>query len=345
MTALFTAQTIGRNFELDLGSLAENIQNNYGLHLLEPLGAALKGDVNVNFKLETDQGQKIIRLYGSFNQYTKKELEVMQYLVGKGFPTSQPLHNSQGELISRYNDYEYSIFDFIVGEQPKYTPEAFYRVGKAVGRMQKLLKDCPIKIDRENHSLQIFRRKAELTDFIQDNMALIKELLEPGVFATIKPQLDLFQEASVPDQEFQLIHGDIYSPNVIDNGNEAAIIDFEYVANGPAVIDLLLYPSWDGICNSRTQNTPEVYRPKPYVLVDQLRAYFAGYKETNTMPDIDAKQVRSVMILLQVGDTVFNLEKAIKARQNLFNDYTNNFNSSTATAKNWAAIRDLLAEI
>ncbi len=342
---MFTARTIGRSFTLDLSQFAEHIQDSYKLRLLQPLGTALKGDVNVNFVLHTDQGQKIVRVYGSYGEHTTKELQVMQYLSDSGFPTSQPLKNQQAELVSRYDDYDYSVFDFITGEQPKYTPEAFYRVGKTIGRMQTLLKDCPIQIDRENHSLQIFHRKAELTDYIQDNMSLVEELLTPEVFATIEPQMALFRDALLPEEDFQLVHGDIYSPNVIDNGTEAAIIDFEYIANGPAIIDLLLYPAWDGICNSRTRNTPEVYRPKPYVLIDQLRAYFAGYKEAHAMPHISEDQVRSAIILFQVGDTVFNLEKAIKAKHNLFNDYTNNFNSSAATIQNWQAIQRLLTEV
>src|SRR5262245_43130093 len=97
---MFTAQTIGRQFVLDLTQLAEHVSNTYGIKITQPLGDALKGDVNVNFILETDAGKKIIRIYGAYGDYTEKELQVMRYLVDSGFPTSQPLHNAQDQLVS-----------------------------------------------------------------------------------------------------------------------------------------------------------------------------------------------------------------------------------------------------
>ena len=338
-------KTIGQDFSLDLDLLKQHIEQEYGFTILQPLGDVLRGDVNINFALETSAGKKLVRMYGAFSQFTQAELEIMLYLVDQRFPTSRPLTNKVGQLVSRFEGYEYSIFDFLDGARPLFTPEAFHRIGKSTARMQQELRDCPVKLTRENRFVEIYKRKDKLGTYITDHMDIAHDILKPEVFATLPKQLELLDRAYLPDTDEQLIHGDIYTANIIDNGTSAAIIDFEWIARGPAVIDQLLLAAWESVCNSRAQNTPAVYRPEPYLMIDLMRAYFEGYKTAGTLHGLQDPHIIDTLIFLSVGDNLFNLEIAIKAGYNLFQDYLNSYNSAIVIDQNRRQIQSLFAEL
>lgn len=343
---MFTVRTIAREFSLDLTALKQHIEDNYGLKILSPLENVLKGDMNINFCLNTSAGKKIVRFYGVISDFTEPELQIMEFLADNHFPTSRPLNNVENRSITTYRDYRYSVFDFIAGNRPLFTAEAFFRIGQSVARLQALLKDCPVRLNRVNRYVEIYRRKEQLANYIEQNLEVAKEILRPEVFATVPEQILLLREANMAEMDTQLIHGDIYSSNVIDDGHTAAIIDFEWVAQGPAIIDPLLYVAWEGVSNSRAKNTPAVYSSKPYLLTDQIQAYLDGFKTAGgSVRALKDPAILPLLVFLNIGDNLFNLEVAIKAKVNLFQDYMNSYNSATIIRKNSKELQRVLAAV
>lgn len=334
---MFQTKTIGREFSIDLEDLKKDIENHYNFKVLTSLRDCLTGYINLNFPFESSNGKKIVRVFGDYSQRTQTELEVMKYLNDSDVPTSSPILNNDGGLTVKYGNYNYAIFDFITGERPTYVPETFYKIGNAVAKMQEALEKLPFTLGNDNRYFDIIKRKEAVIDFLEENKEILSSILPSEVYKLFDSQIDLFSKIEISSTHIIPTHSDIFNFNLLDDGKEIYILDFDYIGNGPSIIDTISYIALDSVTSDRTTNTPEVHQDEPTLLKTQIEAYLSGYTSTRNIT-FPPEEMFDALIFRNIVDDMYNLEKAVKMKENLFNGYINHWDKITLFKENKEAL-------
>ena len=330
----YQLQTIARYFDFDLDELKKNIESNYEFTVRGGVSELNNGYMNVNFKLTTDKGEKVVRIFGEYDKYSLLEMETMEFFGKKGL-TAPVVKSKTGKLISDFGEYKYSVLEFLSGSVPSYSEETLYRAGKMVGEFVKAMKSLPFKVDRVDRSTVTYKRKSELIRLIEDNMDLLKKILSDEDYEILEDQNELFAGLNLPLTGIQPIHSDIYNMNLLDDGKKSYLLDFEYIGNGPRVIDSISLIGWSLI--SVVENESDKSRA---LLAKYTKSYTEGFKEFSKFGDAD--EAFETMIFLNIGDSIYNLEKAIKAKSNLYRGYLKHWNNVKVLKANEKEIKDLL---
>lgn len=156
----------------------------------------------------------------------ESEIELMEWLIGKGFPAMHPVPMKDGELFGQVDTewgcYNVSCFKKVLGEKLEDTAGTLDIVkgyGKTLGQLHALMKQYPYGEKRRSHE--------ELMIEIQDR------LQRYGASGIVKNELeavkDELKEISVSRDEYGIIHYDFEPDNVfydVESGT-FGVIDFD----------------------------------------------------------------------------------------------------------------------
>lgn len=313
---LYKTKTIGREFTLDLVKFKQAIERQFDLRIKGDLTLLAKGYINVNFKFSSGKKYYVARVLGRYTESTLSEVKAMKALAELGVKTATPMPTSNGELIAKFGDYYYAVFNFLSGKIPNYTAATYERIGRAIAEYSLQVRQLEINIPTQNRFQEALNRKQQLIEYIVSGKKLLKKELSERDYQIIDSHLDIFSELEIKDTLVP-IHSDIYNLNLLDNGKDIYLLDFEYLGMGPAILDQISYIAWDGITSDRSAFS---YTSENGVLMlDCVNAYLKGYKSVTALPD--KEEAFKAIIFLNVIDNIYNWEKVISSGENLYKDY------------------------
>jgi Ser/Thr protein kinase RdoA (MazF antagonist) len=331
--SLVNIKTIGRHFQFDLNDLTELISQQYDFGSIDTIKLLGKGNVNLNFIAKSRTGQKIvIRTFGEYDEHTQIELDTMLKLADSGFTTPRPFPSSSKSLIEKFEDIHIAVLEYIAGDIPNYSPKTFERIGEKIADFQNTIENIDLKLTNENRYLKTYKRKTELIELVKKEDKLLKKILNEQVYSTINEQISLFEEIEFTTTDYSPIHSDIYNLNMLDNGNDIYLLDFEYIGLGPQIIDTISYIGFDGIVNDRTERKyADIYSGEAVLLEQHVERYLKGFKKNRGIADLT--DLVAGFMMINIGDNFYNLEKAIKAGENLFGGYIRHYNNAKEIMK------------
>jgi len=234
----------------------------YGLGQLscgaERLGGA---SGNVNFALDTPQGQYFCRVRGGYSEQEALAHSVLAHLTEKGFPTAPLLRTVDGETYVQYNNKIYELHPFLQGEEFERGNHAqFAAMGGVIAKFHKCMQDFECSVPFEhfighqfwNNYPHLERQKQfiEITEQDIANMEGPAELRERIGEALMQTRHAMEKVTSTWELiELQLphafVHGDYHPLNVQFQGNEVAFVcDFDFVMPAERIYDIITAFVW-----------------------------------------------------------------------------------------------------
>lgn len=203
----------------------------------------LGGVPNVTYKVITNPKKMAIRVsnhgYTSI-EHLKTEIEILKHLENSEFQKSPKLiRGLDGNCVQYWKGYPVCATEYIPGipgDKTPITSELCHDVGFNLSLMQKSLSSFPrtpgsgmTLSERGEMMLMNFSRRAKRIGWSLD----FEKIINQWQFAD---KVLLSRESEIPHQ---ILHSDIWPPNIISDGDSVAgIIDFDDWCYGPAMIDL-----------------------------------------------------------------------------------------------------------
>ncbi len=154
------------------------------------------------------------------------EIAVIRWLRAQGFSAMEPLPMKDGRLCAvldtPYGSYAASCFAQVEGkplEDCPLTPELAEGYGRCLGRLHRLLQNCPHSGERADHH-QLLERIARRLDAHHAPECVQQEYRQVSV---------LLEALPTADDSYGLIHYDFEPDNVFysDGAGQFAVIDFD----------------------------------------------------------------------------------------------------------------------
>lgn len=209
--------------------IQQTILPRYDLGEFQSVTILSAGYANENYKLVTDKGSTLCRVVKQkTKQQLMQELQLLNFLKSKDFPTAYPIPQSNAGYINEDEGRLVVLYDFLPGTEPKLNEQTSRSIGDAVGMLNGLYienvlqRPNEISLDKCDRLISLFTNAnnslAPILSYFEEETKQLKEPL-----ATILPK--------------GLVHGDVFTDNTVFCGNElSGIIDFE-----EACIDQLLF--------------------------------------------------------------------------------------------------------
>jgi len=232
-------------------------QNKIQLALKEAFGPDVKAlekfDVateNDLYSVEVDGRPSILKVYKVSGNYPSKKLidharyeaDVVNEVVDRGFETAAIAPTRAGDSVFLIGDYAAILFDKLVGEvggEPDYPVN---QAAKALAHFHKVQIDAPIALETEFTFDQVFEMwKKEFHRFAQE-VRSDKELSEWFVrLEGIYNRLNATYDAIVSNKKLTWLHnhGDVTPRNVILDGGNTYLFDFQNTFHGPRLFDVV----------------------------------------------------------------------------------------------------------
>jgi aminoglycoside phosphotransferase (APT) family kinase protein len=178
-----------------------------------------------------------------------------------------------------------SVWHWLPGDAPQRTPAAAYRVGRAVG----LLGDTLLALGRAGLPEGRFARLARAAE---SDRAWLSELalrdpVAADTLALYLPPTPIGGWGRAP------CHTDVFGANLVDDGAQVGVLDFDELGLDDPSVDRLAYLAW------------EVFSPEDGFRADLCAAYLQGLRSVDaTPPPADAI---AWLVFLNVAENVFNL--------------------------------------
>jgi homoserine kinase type II len=220
---------------LELGE-ARRMAAGFGLDV-ERLQPVHGGRVNSNYRLRTvSKRSYFLRIYEQLSEaQVLTELRLVAELARQGVPTP-PAHrrtDAPGWLHS-HRGKPVALFPWVPGHwlcQATVTPEVCAAVGRELARLHQTTACVPSPPDR----LGIDRLRQALDVVAASTHA------DRAAAVTLRRRLDDYAALRDPQLPRGIIHGDLFRENVLWHEHRiAALVDFEYVSEGPLVYDLMV---------------------------------------------------------------------------------------------------------
>jgi len=225
-----------------------------------------------------------------------EEYRVLCYLQAGGLPVAVPIITDEG-LIAHNAD---NLGTDPVEKQPTGTdayalipllphdptrpelPELARTIGRAIGRLDRLLADCPWHVTSFTDD--------PANDTLGDGYPTLPDELR-ALVDPLRGEL----RAALTGLPTQLSHGDCNVGNVlVHDGRVSGFIDLDHLPHSPRVRDLSVYLA----SHLRHQITDG----EPNVLVGQLRHYVAGYHESLPLSDHELAAVVPLLLTVLIGN-------------------------------------------
>jgi len=168
------------------------------------------------------------RYFLRFNHSTERaidlicaEVDYINHLSSEGFTIAKPVLSTAGQFVesvpTAQGIFHAVVFEGLVGRQfeiEELTPEIFTRWGKALGELHKATQGC-----------QVVGRPTW-----KDHLTMVSEYLpvtEQAAQATLRELQEQLTRLSISEGNYGLVHFDFELDNIVWNGDEVGIIDFD----------------------------------------------------------------------------------------------------------------------
>lgn len=206
-------------------------------------------------------------------------LKTENYMHGEGLNCERVFKTNDNSFLFEYNDYRVAIISFLTGkhvEREDITNDQLYNLGNECSKMHMLFRN----VDQSIYSGQYLKIPTLDTMFERFNEKSILQCEKPNaqyVDLLKKQKTDLLQIKShniIKKIPISLIHGDFADDNILFEGNEPKILDFELVRINSPLLDigriLMSYCFEDSELN-----------------FEKINAFVSGYREVNDINDKD----------------------------------------------------------
>ena len=273
----------------------------------------LSGKVLIQYHVLIDnQGKKYF--LKKYPQKIKQEVElkdvnnilyVNDILIEQGIKTPKMIRTLDGNGGFIYHGNIYSLFEFmdLTNRCEKIN---MYEAGAFLAKLHHILNNIQLK-DYDTWSPTVFDYQLNMNTYAKCNKYLFTKsslLAEEKKYLDIREDIDeyLVKYSSYLDKvkKKQLIHGDLYSGNVIKVNNEIGIIDLDTVHYGNCIIDYTVmsmisfvnaecntdimiqqYKSFkDGYASNENWSSDLLYETIIYELLSQLFSVVLNWKTT-----------------------------------------------------------------
>lgn len=204
--------------------------------------AQLNSYENRVFDIRLEDGQRIIGKFYRPGRWTQdmilEEHQFLQDLASEGIPAIAPLTLKNGSTLFSHDGMWTAFFPKVLGRLPdEFLGDDLKKVGRLMARVHNVGVRRPIRhrptMDTNYHggwpSLERIDR-------------VIAPEVERRYIEAAENILYAIEDTFNPS-EFQRIHGDCHRGNLLHNGNEFFLIDFDDFVNGPVVQDFWMLMS------------------------------------------------------------------------------------------------------
>jgi Ser/Thr protein kinase RdoA (MazF antagonist) len=220
-----------------------------------------------------------------------EEYRVLCHLQGAGLPVAVPIVTDDGLIAHNADNLRtelsqkeptgknaYALIPLLRNDSELIeSPELAYAIGAAIGRLDRILADCPWHVTSftDDPARQILdERYSELP-------GELRELTDP-----LRDRL----YAAIVDLPTQRTHGDCNFGNVlVHNGAVTGFIDLDHLSTGPRIRDLSYYL----VSRLRIGD--------PDALAAVLRHYVAGYRAEYRLTDREFAAIVPMMLTVEIG--------------------------------------------
>ncbi|TQL77900.1 homoserine kinase [Stackebrandtia endophytica] len=249
------------------------------------------GEDNLNLRTETDRGDVVVRRYLlSPAMRVGAELELVDYLARRGYPTPGPLSTVDGGFLVD-DGAPVAVFPFVTGDVPaELTADLAAQTGELLARM---------------HVLTAGWTDARIPEF--DRVAALRHsAAEPPELAgtdtwtaCVTDFLDRRHDAlsDLSDLPTGPLHHDLHRQNLlVRDGEIVAVLDFDELNRGPLLIDL-----------ARTLFYLAVERPDRRLPVEAANAIVAGYQRARMLTPAERDLLPACFELVALADAAIFL--------------------------------------
>jgi len=218
-------------------SLIKKIVKQY-VHTNEPLVTPMvHGANNFTYKIESDKGLLILRVYGNhdFIEKLQYEHEVLHYLVKQdiSFQVPAPIRLLNQETYAECDGKMIAVFPIIEGEEPTRSTIHYFELGEKVSELTVALQQCqPTAQPSYTPTFQLFDvhpnvNEDTFAEFLQRSPDSIHNSFFKKELSKIIEEIQTFTH----DLPLQIIHGDLMLSNLLmKDGCIHGILDFEFVS-------------------------------------------------------------------------------------------------------------------
>jgi Ser/Thr protein kinase RdoA (MazF antagonist) len=206
---------------------------------------ALSGATNKTFKVTTSITVIVLRFYNrSYSDlaHVEFEMQVLAYLERVGFPAPRVLAGTNGELIQKWDELlicACALIEGVPANSIPLTPAHLFSVGQRVATLQQTWATFESPFLPPIYLYLDMNRKA--ADMVGVHLRHRGLSVDPDALITQWEQASQRLRHRVDLLPMGMVHGDLWPPNVMIQGEEAvAILDFESCYYGPKVIDVAL---------------------------------------------------------------------------------------------------------
>ena len=215
-----------RIFRLSSEKLTKAVWQEYRLKLAKELQIIKAGNVNLHLIGENHQGKKhIIRIYREDQQKeaVDHELELISFLGNKNFPTPKVYKTQAGGLYIRFNGYYISLFEFIEGNEPPYTPEVLYQTGQSLAYLHSLSKSKEFRrnkiLQKKSDLYEDSKRNKDIFQLLDENLEKLKTESSRSVFEIAQTIKEKILTLDFLGCKQGLVHDDAVHHNLIFSKN------------------------------------------------------------------------------------------------------------------------------
>ncbi|CAL9367813.1 Homoserine kinase [Streptomyces sp. enrichment culture] len=217
-----------------------SVASTYGLGHVREFHECGEGMVNSNYRLDTDGGTYLLRLYAADRRREEIDLElsVLRHLGDAGFPVPRYVCARNGERVGELAGRLFTVLTYLPGRtltQDELAHDIVTQVGSAYARMRLLLNGFVPDGRKDN-------AEEQLCGGLMDDVLKRLEAEDAEVAAEVG---DVWSEVSplfTPPTERQVVHGDLYFANTVvdEHCNLVGFIDFDDAYLGSSLLDLAL---------------------------------------------------------------------------------------------------------
>lgn len=258
------------------------ILNLYGLadaNFIEPLSLGIS---NSNYKIQTERGENIILKVS--NDKNKVELLEEQEILNllEGYKKSLiPFKTLDSQLVYEYKGLHGVVFPLARGVNPIGEKFELIAIGEELANFHNYTEKNSSLFDKSRSHAKVgfdlpgIENYLSFENALTDYLEFYKKLIDPE-------KINLWKDANL---KTGLIHGDLYSDNILFDGKEISkILDFEQAGIGEYLLDL-------GICISGCCIDMKGFSVK------QMELLVQGYESQRALSKIEKDLLKTAVLL------------------------------------------------
>ena len=203
---------------------------------------------NIVFRADHHTGQYALRVHRPGYQSTRmisSELAWMTHLLSMGLCVPEPVLSRDGALVVEVDGYDASLLTWLKGDplgetgQPLCLADrcgTFEKMGRLMAELHQISDDWhpPEGFERKSWDIDGLLGESPLWGRFWENPQLTKE--EHALFSNIRSELR--EDLSKANLDYGLIHADMLRENVLVNGEDLGLIDFDDGGYGFRLFDV-----------------------------------------------------------------------------------------------------------